>query len=94
MSARAGGSTRLCTLLLLDGLTWTIGGVSVSGQDIVTEQIVVENSVVKMPFDTYTNVKFGMNTIGGVNNDEDWPLHARGGDVPYPRRSSREERTG
>ena len=34
----------------------------------------VENSVVKMPFDTYTNVKFGMNTIGGVNNDEDWPF--------------------
>ena len=59
---------------LLDGLTWTIGGVSVSGQDIATEQIVVENSVVKMPFDTYTNVKFGMNTIGGVNNDEDWPF--------------------
>jgi hypothetical protein len=27
-----------------------------------------------MAFLPYTNVKFGMNTIGSENNDEDWPL--------------------
>lgn len=29
---------------------------------------------VKMPFLPYTNVKFGMYTVGGTNNDEDWPF--------------------
>ena len=29
---------------------------------------------VKMAFLPYTNVKFGMNQIGGTLNDEDWPL--------------------
>ena len=29
---------------------------------------------VKMPFLPYTNVKFGMNSIGGTVNDEDWPF--------------------
>lgn len=29
---------------------------------------------VKMPFLPYTNVKFGMYTVGGTSNDEDWPF--------------------
>lgn len=59
---------------LLDGLTWSVGGVSLSGQDIASGELVVENSLIKMPFDTYTNVKFGMNRIGSELNDEDWPF--------------------
>jgi hypothetical protein len=29
---------------------------------------------VKMAFLPYTNVKFGMNMVGGTSNDEDWPF--------------------
>ena len=32
----------------------------------------IEN--VKLPFLPYTNVKFGMFSVGGTNNDEDWPF--------------------
>ena len=51
---------------LLEAVSWN----GVSGNDISTLEI--EN--VKLPFLPYTNVKFGMNTIGGTNNDEDWPF--------------------
>lgn len=51
---------------LLDEISWN----GVSGRDISTLEI--EN--VKLPFLPYTNVKFGMNTVGGTNNDEDWPF--------------------
>ena len=51
---------------LLAAISWN----GVSGNDISTLEI--EN--VKLPFLPYTNVKFGMNTIGGTNNDEDWPF--------------------
>lgn len=55
---------------LLDGLTWTVGNVTLTGQEIATETI----DDVKMPFDPYTSVKFGMYTIGGTTNEEDWPF--------------------
>lgn len=51
---------------LLDGLTWG----SLKGQQIATEEIADE----KMIFLPYTNVKFGMYTIGGITNEEDWPF--------------------
>jgi len=51
---------------LLENVTWD----GVSGNEVATLEI--EN--VKLPFLPYTNVKFGMNTIGGTNNDEDWPF--------------------
>lgn len=51
---------------LLETIFWN----GVSGTAISTLEI--EN--VKLPFLPYTNVKFGMNTIGGTNNDEDWPF--------------------
>lgn len=51
---------------LLDGLTWG----SLKGQQIATEEI----ADVKMIFLPYTNVKFGMYTIGGTTNEEDWPF--------------------
>lgn len=51
---------------LLDGLTWG----SLKGQQIATEEIADE----KMIFLPYTNVKFGMYTIGGMTNEEDWPF--------------------
>ena len=51
---------------LLEGLTW--GGVS--GQAISTLEI----PDVKMTFLPYTNVKFGMYTVGGTTNEEDWPF--------------------
>ena len=51
---------------LLEGLTW--GGVS--GQAISTLEI----TDVKMTFLPYTNVKFGMYTVGGTTNEEDWPF--------------------
>ena len=51
---------------LLKTVSWN----GVSGNDIATLEI--EN--VKLPFLPYTNVKFGMNAIGGTNNDEDWPF--------------------
>lgn len=51
---------------LLDGLTWG----SLKGQQIATEEIADE----KMIFLPYTNVKFGMYTVGGTTNEEDWPF--------------------
>lgn len=51
---------------LLAGLSWD----GVSGNDIA--DLSIEN--VKLPFLPYTNVKFGMNTVGGTTNDEDWPF--------------------
>ena len=51
---------------LLANITWD----GVSGNDVASLEI--EN--VKLPFLPYTNVKFGMNQIGGTNNDEDWPF--------------------
>ena len=51
---------------LLDEISWN----GVSGKDI--SELEIEN--VKLKFLPYTNVKFGMNTTGGTNNDEDWPL--------------------
>ena len=51
---------------LLSTISWN----GVTGNDIADLEI--EN--VKLPFLPYTNVKFGMNVIGGTNNDEDWPF--------------------
>ena len=51
---------------LLENVTWN----GVSGNEVATLEI--EN--VKLPFLPYTNVKFGMNTVGGTNNDDDWPF--------------------
>ena len=50
---------------LLETVTWNgVNGNAVSSLEI---------DDVKMPFLPYTNVKFGMYTVGGTNNDEDWP---------------------
>ena len=51
---------------LLENLTWA----GVSGQAISTLEI----TDVKMSFLPYTNVKFGMYTVGGTTNEEDWPF--------------------
>ena len=51
---------------LLDGVTWD----GVSGNAVGPLEI--DN--VKTPFLPYTNVKFGMFTVGGTSNDEDWPF--------------------
>lgn len=51
---------------LLDAVSWN----GVSGNAVAALEI--EN--VKMAFLPYTNVKFGMNQIGGTLNDDDWPL--------------------
>lgn len=51
---------------LLDNLTFG----QLKGQQIATEEI----ADVKMIFLPYTNVKFGMYTIGGTTNEEDWPF--------------------
>ena len=51
---------------LLDYVTWN----GVSGNEVASLEI--EN--VKLPFLPYTNVKFGMDPVGGTNNDEDWPF--------------------
>ena len=51
---------------LLENLTWA----GVSGQAISTLEI----NNVKMSFLPYTNVKFGMYTVGGTTNEEDWPF--------------------
>lgn len=51
---------------LLDNVTWD----GVSGNAVASLEI--DN--VKLPFLPYTNVKFGMFSIGGTNNDEDWPF--------------------
>ena len=51
---------------LLAGVTWD----GVSGNAVGPLEI--DN--VKTPFLPYTNVKFGMFTVGGTYNDEDWPF--------------------
>lgn len=51
---------------LLDNLTFR----QLKGQQIATEGI----KDVKEIFLPYTNVKFGMYTIGGTTNEEDWPF--------------------
>ncbi len=51
---------------LLESVTWD----GVSGSDIAGLEI--DN--VKMAFLPYTNVKFGMYSVGGTTNDEDWPF--------------------
>lgn len=51
---------------LLEYVTWN----GVSGNAV--GPLAIDN--VKMPFLPYTNVKFGMYTVGGTNNDEDWPF--------------------
>ena len=51
---------------LLAGVTWN----GVSGNAVGPLEI--DN--VKTPFLPYTNVKFGMFTVGGTSNDEDWPF--------------------
>ncbi|MCQ2185075.1 MAG: RagB/SusD family nutrient uptake outer membrane protein [Bacteroidales bacterium] len=56
---------------LLEDLVWTDSeGNSASGDDIPTFEI----KDVKMKFYPYANVKFGSNTIGGTNNDDDYPF--------------------
>jgi hypothetical protein len=51
---------------LLAAVTWN----GVSGNAVGPLEI--DN--VKTPFLPYTNVKFGMFTVGGTSNDEDWPF--------------------
>ena len=51
---------------LLSSVTWN----GVSGNDVAALEI--DN--IKLPFLPYTNVKFGMFSVGGTNNDEDWPF--------------------
>lgn len=51
---------------LLAGVNWD----GVSGNAVGPLEI--DN--VKTPFLPYTNVKFGMFTVGGTSNDEDWPF--------------------
>ena len=51
---------------MLEGLTWG----SAKGQEISHLEI----TDVKMKFTPYTNVKFGMFTVGGTTNEEDWPF--------------------
>ncbi len=51
---------------LLSEVTWN----GVSGNAVS----VLEIDNVKMKFLPYTNVKFGMSSIGGTLNDDDWPL--------------------
>ena len=55
---------------ILDQISWDNEGTSYKGTELATLEI----TNVKMAFLPYTNVKFGMNKIGGVDNDEDWPL--------------------
>lgn len=49
---------------LLETVSWN----GVSGKALA--ELEIED--IKMKFLPYTNVKFGMNTIGGTSNDEDW----------------------
>lgn len=51
---------------LLENVSWD----GVSGNAVASHEI--DN--VKLPFLPYTNVKFGMFSIGSTNNDEDWPF--------------------
>ncbi len=56
---------------LLDGQTWTTGDAVFNGQDIPAGVI----TDVKVKFDPYTNVKFGMKSgIGNSVNNNDYPL--------------------
>lgn len=51
---------------LLSSVNWNgVSGNAVAGLEI-------DN--IKLPFLPYTNVKFGMFSVGGTNNDEDWPF--------------------
>lgn len=72
---------------LLADVTWN----GVSGNEV--SDLMIDN--IKMPFLPFTNVKFGMYTIGGTTNEEDWPFMrveemiliqaegmAKGGDIP------------
>ena len=51
---------------LLADVSWN----GVTGNAVA--DLMIDN--VKMPFLPYTNVKFGMYSIGGTVNDEDWPF--------------------
>ena len=51
---------------LLENVTWN----GVSGNSVASLEI----DGIKMAFLPYTNVKFGMNGVGGTLNDDDWPL--------------------
>ncbi len=51
---------------LLENVTWN----GVSGNAV--GPLTIDN--VKMAFLPYTNVKFGMYSVGGTSNDEDWPF--------------------
>ena len=51
---------------LLDHVTWD----GVSGDQLATHEI----EDIKLAFDPYTNVKFGMYTYGSTTNEEDWPF--------------------
>ena len=51
---------------LLDKIAWN----GKSGKDLANLEI----TNVKMAFQPYTNVKFGMYTVGGTTNEEDWPF--------------------
>lgn len=51
---------------LLESVSWD----GITGNDVA--DLTIDN--VKMPFLPYTNVKFGMNSIGSTLNDEDWPF--------------------
>ena len=51
---------------LLSGVIWN----GASGKAVA--ELEIEN--VKMKFLPYTNVKFGMSSVGGTLNDDDWPL--------------------
>ena len=51
---------------LLSSVSWN----GVSGNAIASLEI--DN--IKLAFLPYTNVKFGMFSVGGTNNDEDWPF--------------------
>lgn len=51
---------------LLEHVTWNgVSGDAVAG-------LVIDD--IKMEFLPYTNVKFGMSTVGGTLNDDDWPF--------------------
>ena len=51
---------------VLNTVTWN----GVSGNEVASLEI----DDIKLPFLPYTNVKFGMFSVGGTNNDEDWPF--------------------
>jgi hypothetical protein len=56
---------------LLEKVSWYYGGKAYSGADL--SNLEIEN--VKLKFQPYTNVKFGMKSgIGSTVNDCDWPL--------------------